>query len=104
MNGISCQVISGRLQKPPVSALVVSNVRLDLVLHLSISDEHTFNPCYLGTRGKKYDTNMNMNIHIYGYSALDCQLIKPLNYADTSAHSAIAEARRHAPDNLEVLL
>lgn len=92
MNGISCQVSSGRLQKPPVSALVVSNVRLHLVLHLPISNEHTFNPCYLGTWGKKFDTNMNMNIYIHRYSASDCHLLKSLNYADTNAHSMIAQA------------
>lgn len=60
MNRIPSQISSGRLQKPPVASLVVSDVRLHLVLHLPISDEHAFDPRYLGTR----ETRTNMNIYI----------------------------------------
>lgn len=45
---ITSQIGVWCLQQTPVSALVVGNECLDLVIYLFVSQEYAFDPCYLG--------------------------------------------------------
>lgn len=45
---IASQIGVWCLQQTPVSALVVGNECLDLVIYLFVSQEYAFDPCYLG--------------------------------------------------------
>lgn len=45
---IASQIGVWCLQQTPISALVVGNECLDLVIYLFVSQEYAFDPCYLG--------------------------------------------------------
>lgn len=48
----STQVHIWGLKEAPVSALVVSDMRLHLVIHLLVCQEYPFDTCYLGKRAR----------------------------------------------------
>lgn len=64
---IPSQISVWCLQQTPVSALVVGNESLDLVIHLPVSQEYAFDPCYLGKRerGEKntLEEQAKSNVH-----------------------------------------
>ena len=53
MNAVAPQVFARGLQQPPVSASVVGDVRLYLVISLLVGQEHPFYSRYLGNKKKK---------------------------------------------------
>lgn len=51
---VALKVAGGSLQQPPIPALVVRDVGLDLVLNFTVGDQHPFDACYLGTETQSF--------------------------------------------------
>lgn len=54
MNVISLKVTRRSLEEPPVSAFIVGDVRLHLVVLPLVGDQHAFDSCYLMSRNPRY--------------------------------------------------
>lgn len=56
---VALQVLAGGQQQPPVSAPIIGDVCLHLVIQFSVGQEHPLYSCYLVSKKQQLEWNVN---------------------------------------------